>query len=118
MWLICFAVFRVRECRLHPYILAIIVQSCLLFYSQLKDLLLLIINSSSCLKFPSTSFGKLKLKQKTSGFLIKIIFSSTVVNIFGSFIMLIQKIKYLYDFIFLVCINFFQLLFALTILEV
>ena len=93
--------------------------------SLAKDSLRFMINSNSCFKFLSTPLGKSKSKSKVLVFLITAIFSSGIImiwlkycKVFWWFYCADTKDIVSFWFRFLVCLNYFQLLYALIMIEV
>ena len=125
MWFIRFAVFCVHEYCFHAYILKNNCTASFFILFSAKYSLLFMINSISCFKYSSTTFGQSKLKQKVLGSLIKIMFSSMIVMAwlncckpFWWFYHADTKDIVFVSFDFLIYINCFHLLFVLIILEV
>ena len=124
MWFIRFAVFQVHEYCFHAYILKLIVQSHFILFST-KDSLLFILNLISCFKLSSTSFDQSKSEQNLLGFLITIMLSSIIIMTwlncgkkFWWFCCAYTTDTVFIWFYVLICMNCFQFLFVLVILEV
>ena len=95
------------------------------FYSQLKMYCFFLINWISCSKFSSTFLGQSEPKMKVLGSLITIKFSSIIImtwlsysKLFRWFYCIDEVDTKFFWFNFLICMNCFQLLFVLIILQV